>query len=113
MDDQEVDPEHVAGVDRLHEERTGPLERGRVPGGDVPDVGEVRHAGPQPAPLERLAEALDVGLTVPGTRPGSRVRDEDLQAVGASERSFLDRPCDATACDPSLPAPDVGAQDHA
>ena len=65
-------------------------------------------AGAEPGTGEGVAESLDLRVVVPRTRPRPRVRDEDLEAVGAARHRLVDRPRDA-----SLPAPDVGAEDHA
>ena len=92
----------------LEQQRTGPAERRRIPRRDVPDVGEVSHTRPEPGGSESITEPLDLRVVVPRTCPRPRVRDEDLEAVGAPRAGFFDRPCDAR-----LPAPDMGAEDHA
>ncbi len=108
VDDQQIHAERVAGDDRLHEELTRPAKRGRIPRRHVPDIGEMSDAGPEPARPESGPELLDLRLAVSRAGPCSRVRDEDLEAVRPPAPRFFQRPRDA-----SMPAPDVGAQDHA
>ena len=108
VDHQQVHPERVAGVDGGEEELARPPERGRVPRGDVPDVRQVRDARGEAARGQALPEPLDLRIVIARRGPCPRIGDEDLDAVGAAERGLLDRTLDA-----GLPAPDVGAQDHA
>jgi hypothetical protein len=107
VDDQEIDAQQIAGADRLQQELTRPAKDDWVPGGHVPDVGEVGHGGAQPTVAERGAEPLDLLVAVARSGPRAGVRDEDLDAVGIADPGFLDGSFDA-----SLPAPDVGAEDH-
>ena len=108
VDHQQVHPERVAGVDGGDQELAGAPERGRVPRGDVPDVRQVRDARREAAGGQTFTEPLDLRIVVARRGPCPRVGDEDLDAVGAAERGLLDRTLDAR-----VPAPDVGAQDHA
>ena len=69
---------------------------------------QVRDARREAAGGETFTEPLDLRIVIVRRGPCPRIGDEDLDAVGAAERSFLDRTLDAR-----VPAPDVGAQDHA